>query len=159
MDKGLQKELANSIFRFRKVGQTFHQGIRLHMSEVFILHKISENEFDSKHNALMSDIQCELHITKPAISQTLNSLEKKGYINRLIDEKDRRRFILKLTPKGERTVASLKQHIDQVMEEIISRFGEENTNQLIKLFNRFADISEEVKLEAPTLLNLKQEGE
>ena len=46
-------------------------------------------------------IQKKLNISKPAISYILNTLEKKNYIIREIDPKDRRKVSISATPEGE----------------------------------------------------------
>ena len=111
---------------------------------------IAENALDSAENVYAADIQNGLHVSRPAISQMLNSLEEKGYIRREIDGRDRRRLLLTLTAKGEKIMQVMKGHANRVIAEIISRFGEENTTRLIGLLNRFADISDELKLEILT---------
>lgn len=147
MNRKLKDSLVRSIFRFKKVGFQFPPGSNLRMGELFVMRRIAENALDSDDNVYAADIQNGLHVTRPAVSQMLNSLEDKGYICREIDERDRRRLIITLTPRGESILKAMKEHADQVIAETILRFGEENTALLISLLNRFADISDELKSE------------
>lgn len=142
MDQTLKEELARSMFRFRKVGVTFPAELGVNMAELFVMGMISEN--GSYGSICMSDIQNELFITKPAVSQILNTLEDKGFIIREINKNDRRKIVLTLTPKGAGFWEKMREYTDNIIIQIISRFGEENMKQLLKLFNHFADISEEV---------------
>ena len=89
-----------------------------------------------------AELQKKLFISKPAVSQMYKSLEKKGYIYRETDKNDRRKVVVTLTPKGHEILQQVKEYFDDRLAEIITEFGEENTIQLIELFNRFADISE-----------------
>ncbi len=150
MNRNLQDSLVRSIFRFKKVGFHFPPETDLRMGELFVMKQIAENALDSDDNVYAADIQNGLHVTRPAISQMLNSLEAKGHIRREIDERDRRRLIITLTPKGENILKAMKEHADQVIAGTISRFGEKNTTRLISLLNRFADISDELKFESLT---------
>ncbi len=143
----LTKELMNAIFRFKKISVNLPAELNLHIGELFIMCKIDECLQEPDAEISMADIQSQLHVTKPAVSQTINSLEKKGFIKREINSSDRRRFIITLTPKGRRVTQAVKKHTDKMISEIIARFGEDNTKQLISLFNRFADISETTKIE------------
>ena len=147
MNRKLKDSLVRSIFRFKKVGFQFPPGSNLRMGELFVMRRIAENALDSDDNVYAADIQNGLHVTRPAISQMLNSLEDRGYICREIDERDRRRLIITLTPKGVNILEAMKEYADRVIAETISRFGEENTVRLISLLNRFADISDELKSE------------
>lgn len=147
MNRKLKDSLVRSIFRFKKVGFQFPPGSNLRMGELFVMRRIAENALNSDDNVYAADIQNGLHVTRPAISQMLNSLEDRGYICREIDERDRRRLIITLTSRGESILKAMKEHADQVIAETISRFGEENTVRLISLLNRFADISDELKSE------------
>lgn len=148
MNRNLKDSLVRSIFRFKKVGFHFPPGTDLRMGEFFMMKQIAENALDSDDNVYATDIQNGLHVTRPAISQMLNSLEDKGYVCREIDERDRRRLIITLTPKGENILKAMKEHADRAIARIISRFGKEDTTRLISLLNRFADISDELKFES-----------
>ena len=55
----------------------------------------------------VTDIARRLGITHASVSQSRRSLERAGLIEGMMDEKDRRRRILRLTPKGKTTAASL----------------------------------------------------
>lgn len=150
MNIELKDSLVRSIFRFKKVGFRFPPGSDLRLGELYVMRLIAENALDSTENVYAADIQNGLHVSRPAISQMLNSLEEKGYIRREIDGRDRRRLLLTLTAKGEKIMQVMKGHANRVIAKIISRFGEENTTRLIGLLNRFADISDELKLETLT---------
>ncbi len=147
MDNTLNEQLVRSIFRFKKVGMSFHPELGVSMGEIIVMNGIARNSSVSDKSMCVSDIQTNLYITKPAVSQVLRSLEKKEYIIRTTDTDDRRKILIALTPKGQEFVKSLKEHFSSLLNEIISRFGEDNTKQLIELFNLFADISEDLKSE------------
>lgn len=62
---------------------------------------ITENTSCPDKKVYVSDIQSNLYITKPAVSQMLNTLEKKGYVIREIDKSDRRKIAVALTSEGQ----------------------------------------------------------
>ncbi|HZJ86906.1 MAG TPA: MarR family transcriptional regulator, partial [Erysipelothrix sp.] len=71
------------------------KGIVLSMSEVHTLEAIEKSEDKS-----MSEIAKRLRITQGTLTVNINRLTKKGYVYRVQDEKDRRRYRLKLTDKA-----------------------------------------------------------
>ncbi len=148
MDLTLKEQLVRAMLRFKKVGMTFPQGLDIRMHELFVMNGIAKNESCKDKDVYVSDIQSNLYITKPAVSQMLNALEKKGYISREIGKSDRRKIALTLTLKGREILKQTREYTDQTLGKVISRFGEENTRQLIELFTLLADISEDLKHEA-----------
>jgi DNA-binding MarR family transcriptional regulator len=148
MDNELRDLLVHTMFRFKKVGMIFPPGLDIHMGEFFVMKAIEGNTAWPEHNSSVSDMPKQLMISKPAMSQLLNGLEKKGYLVREIDKLDRRKISVTLTPKGQDILVLTKDYADNMLETVISRFGEDNARQLVKLFTRLTDISEEVKREA-----------
>ena len=91
------------------------------------------------------DGACEmLHISKPAVTYMLNSFENERYIFRRINRNDRRRIDIKLTGKGRKLVEVHKKTHEIFLNELLSRFGKNNTGDFIRLINRFADIIDEI---------------
>ena len=72
-------------------------------------------------------MQKKLHISKPAISYILNTLEKKNYITREIDPKDRRKVSISATPEGKAAARQSQEKYDAVWEDtaaMLQRRGE-----------------------------------
>ncbi|OLS01924.1 MarR family winged helix-turn-helix transcriptional regulator [Tissierella creatinophila] len=147
MDKVLKEQYLYAMFRFTKVGMILPQKSDLNMTELIIMKGVAENSSFTDNNISTSEIQSKLHITKSAISQAINSLEKKGYIERKIDTADRRKIIVTLTQTGENSLNEIKEFVNQILEEAISRLGSENTKQLTVLLNQASDTFEDLKSE------------
>ena len=147
MDKLLKEEIVHALFRFRKVGMILPQRSDLNMTELLVMRRIEEMSTLVDNSINLSEIHCNLHITKSAISQMLGSLEKKGYIERSIDTTDRRKVLVNLTQTGIEIMQETKESVNNHLGEIVSRLGNENTEQLISLLERVSDISEELKSE------------
>ncbi len=145
IDEALKSQLGRSMFRFRKVGMAFNPGLDVNMGEIAILNGIANNDSGCDTNKCVDEVRNSLYMTKPAISQIYSSLEKKGYMTREIDMNDRRKILVKLTPDGHEILKKTKEYTEQVLNEIISRLGEDDTRQMIELFDRFADITEDLK--------------
>ncbi|MCL2832839.1 MAG: MarR family transcriptional regulator [Treponema sp.] len=140
MDERLRNEFINTFLRLLKTKPRFPARRWPSWGAMFILKKLEE---DGNVNGI-----CEmLHITKPAVTYILNSLEKEGYITRSIDISDRRRIEIKLTGRGRELIKIHIQSFEIFMNEVLTRFGENNSRTFIRLFNRLADIIEELKEE------------
>lgn len=170
MDSALKEQLIRTMLRFRKVGMTFPPEMDIRMGELMIMRGIAGHlppgmhgdhdhhphhdhekcQLDMHRKVFVSDLQKMHNITKPAISQMLNGLEHKGYVSREMDKADRRKVSVTLTDKGKAMLEETKKFADKTLDETIERFGEDNIRQLISLFNRLIDISNEIKEEKLT---------
>jgi len=141
----LKDLLIASMHQFKKVGRSFPQGFGLNMGEFFIMDRISCGTPCSSTDISDAEMHDHPHFTKPAVSQILNSLEKKEYVHREIDKNDRRKIVVTLTETGEKALGQAKAYFDDQMDQTITQFGEENTRQLIFLVNRLTEITRHLK--------------
>lgn len=139
MKAELKTELLSAVMHFRKVGMPAPPGERFRLPEMFILEKVSEEGIG------VTEIQNDLSVTKPAVSQILNILEHKGLILRHTDPVDRRKVTVTLTEAGKLIKAKKHQHVNHIMDLTIERLGEDNTRELIRLMKLLAEISNEIK--------------
>lgn len=152
MDRILREQFFSSILRMKKMGAIFPNECEIQMSELRIMERIIDGCDCSgcpEMNLNIAEIQGELHVSKPAISQTLNTLEKKGYILRKIDPKDRRKIALTATAEGKAAVVESAKQYDAMTDKLLTRFGEDNMRLLIELLTRLAVTFEECKEELP----------
>lgn len=146
-DKDLKEKYMKAIIRFRKFGIILPHTSNLNVTELVVMRGLEENCPYSDNNISISEVQNGLHITKSAISQMMNSLEKKGFIERTIDTDDRRKIVVTLTEAGKDILSKTKESANHNLNEIISTLGDDKTNQFISLLNQVSDISEELKKE------------
>ncbi len=86
-------------------------------------------------------------ISKPGISQILNSLENKELIRREIDKRDRRAIAVSLTPKGESVIQDAHKIFSQVVRKISQELGADDTEQLARLLQRLNAIVSQLDYE------------
>jgi DNA-binding MarR family transcriptional regulator len=60
------------------------------------------------------DLPADLGVTKQAVSQVIDALVSRGYVNRSVDPDDRRRISLELTERGRQVVDAIGRGIDAV---------------------------------------------
>lgn len=88
------------------------QGVKLSMTEIHILEAIEKSESN-----MMSAIAKRLMVTQGTLTVSTSKLVKKGYVERVKDERDKRIVRLKLTEKA---VSILDIH-NRFHEEMIER--------------------------------------
>lgn len=109
-----------------------------------IIYKLKNIENKNNIGVKVSDIGNCLFMKKPATSKMLNTLEDKGYINRLYDKKDRRVTYIDLTQKG---IDILEKHHNEMIDYtnlVIEKLGEEDIKTLVVLLEKLCDIMEEL---------------
>ena len=141
----LRKRLTDSMNRFKRAGFIFPPDIDIAWGELVVLNKVSGYDECEPKCRSASDIQTDMHFSKPAVSQILNQLEKKGYIVRSIDPDDRRKINVTITESGSEITQKTNGYFESVMNEIVERFGENNCEKLCELLDELSVITDEVR--------------
>lgn len=143
MSSELREEFFTSIIHFRRLESALCTECEMQMNEMVILQSIAGTccRECPCMNLDVPQMQKKLRISKPAISYILNTLEKKKYITREIDPKDRRKVSISATPEGKAAAEESKKKYDEMWSELLDRFGEENMRQLIRLINELDSLS------------------
>jgi DNA-binding MarR family transcriptional regulator len=144
MKNELHNELMRALFRFKKITLSFRPATlpkedEMNLASFCLLHYIQEHGGDLSGEK----IRHELSVTKPAVSQMLASLEKKGFLTREINKENRRCIVLALTEKGTAFIERSQRETEERLTRIIRRFGKNETQELITLINRFSSIMED----------------
>lgn len=84
------------------------------LRDSYYLLKIYYSEIELSQEDLC-DIFCQ---SKGTVAKTLRKLEDKGYIERIINKDNRRKYILKLTKKGEEVIPVLKREVDYLHNSV-----------------------------------------
>lgn len=88
------------------------------------------------------NVSCIHHgngMSMPALSQILGSLERKGYIERSVDARDRRKVTVTLTQGGEKLLAEAKESMDVMLDRFVEQFGEKDFAELCRLSDRMLE--------------------
>lgn len=121
--------------------------------EFFMLHCIGAHEEhlgEADSGIKISDLSSHMKMSMPAVSQMINLLEDKGYVERYLTKKDRRVVYVHLTPTGKDEFIKQKKHVAAIMDQIMDRIGETDIDELIRLLNKFYDTMEEMRQEKKT---------
>lgn len=132
MDKTLIHEFITTMERLKKIMLDVKLPTSIPRSEHTLLDVIKSLSDDGIKvtTSAMSDI---LMISKPAISQTINALEKKGWVIRNIDSADKRVYFLTLTEEGINVTNEVRTQYLDFAEKFLEELGEEDSKQLINI--------------------------
>ena len=101
-------------------------------------------EIHKRKNLSQDDLANIFGQSKGTIAKALRKLEDKEYVERKIDENNRRKYILKTTKKGEKLAISLKKELDEWEKTVgINKLNDETKNQLKEIARKSEEIIKE----------------
>ena len=120
---------------FRKVEEHFPRISGLTTIEISIISITSEHP-----DVILGEIVTALDIPKSTLTNAIDRLERRNYINRIISKRDRRSYGLELTEEGH---LAQKEHIEfehTVFGRLLNTLDtEEEKQQLFKLLRKIAN--------------------
>ena len=100
-------------------------------------------EIHERKNLSQDDLANIFGQSKGTIAKALRKLEDKGYVERKIDENNRRKYILKTTEKGEESAILLKKDLMEWEASVgIDKLDDETKNQLREIARKSEEILE-----------------
>lgn len=136
------KRLLETMSRFRRETNKSYLDEVLPQRDFMVLHIISRHMQKGTGNPSaapgikVSELSEILRITSPSVSQMVNALEQKQYVQRITTKNDRRVVYIALTEQGEAKLEEANEAFIALTNEIITELGVEETEQLIHLINR-----------------------
>ena len=101
-------------------------------------------EIHKKKNLSQDDLAGIFGQSKGTIAKALRKLEDNDYVERIIDENNRRKYMLKTTKKGDELAVLLKKDLDEWEEHVgINELDEKSKRQLIEIARKSEEILKE----------------
>ncbi|MDD2457670.1 MAG: MarR family transcriptional regulator [Eubacteriales bacterium] len=125
---------------FHRIGVKLLPTDGLNRSELMML-KTTKTLGSSNEQVTISQLSEHLSISKPAVSQVVNSLEEKDLVKRITTRADRRVVFIQITSNGE---SMLKKNIEAVqlsLSNIIKQMGEHDTDEFIRLMEKMLRVA------------------
>lgn len=134
----------NKLEQFNKIMQSLHK-FKLNVKDVC---NIQHSEFPvlkllSKRKdkpVTITEISEKIQISKPAVSQIINALEDKGFVNRVYTKTDRRVVYVEITEKGTEAIEEAVKKRNEKINELLKQLGEEDAESFIRLLGKIANI-------------------
>lgn len=93
-----------------------------------------------KGDLSVGEVQEKILTTSGTIPVIVRNLEKEGLLEKTNDEKDKRRFILRITKKGRDLMDLVYPENEAVIVSMISTWSKEEQEQILKYMKKFAGI-------------------
>ncbi len=107
-------------------------------TEYVILDIISSKTASGERDSIwVSEITDEVIVTAQAVSKCLRILENKGYIERFVNEKDRRMTGVRLLKQGKKVYHKAQDEIKDFMEMLGLEFSENERKEFVRLLIKF----------------------
>ena len=97
-----------------------------------------------KNGVPSGDLSEKLDLTTPRVASALNSLAKKGYIERNRDENDKRMVIVSITESGKSFMMEEYNKLITMMQKTLQKLGENDSLELIRIIKRIKEITNEM---------------
>lgn len=141
-NKILLEQLNASFFRLMDVSRFDRKCKRdWRMRDIMILKEIYTT--NDSHRMTISSLAKVMKVTNAAMSQIINGYEKKGWIERVRDENDRRSVYVQVTKE---TVDRLKNawltHQERMLD-FLDYLGQEDSVHLVRILDKALDYMEE----------------
>ena len=121
-----------NLSRIERHNQTV-MGIKKSEARILLWVEFLNEEKKCKVN--ISERSKSLSITPPSTTEFVKNLINKGYLEKHIDQKDKRFIEITLTDEGKEIVKGLKEYFDSLFSGIIKRLGTEQSKLLIELLD------------------------
>lgn len=101
------------------------------------MHIIEAIGMDAPKN--MSTVAKSLSVTVGTLTIAINNLVKKGYVNRVRSESDRRVVLISLLPKGEKAFLHHKEFHEKMIQATIKDLNEEEAKVLVRSLSNLSN--------------------
>lgn len=133
MENVTAEKLFIAIKRFNKAGFN-HRAIKgVKPSEMMLMFCLQKRGKLKPDGLRVSEISEILDVTSPTVTQLLKELELKGFIQRTMDQNDRRAVLIKLSPEGTEVIREAMVVTEASFDGLIQFLGEDESNQLADL--------------------------
>ncbi|MGN1195447.1 MAG: MarR family winged helix-turn-helix transcriptional regulator [Acutalibacteraceae bacterium] len=102
---------------------------------------------DSGGQSTPSVLAEKLGVSAARIAAMLRSLEIKKLIERVCDEKDKRRVTVKITEVGKQFVESISDTVCQRAQSLLERLGEKDAKEFLRLLKKCTGFDENLEVE------------
>lgn len=95
----------------------------------------------------MTEVSQKLHISKPAVTNLADRLEKSKFLKRLAHPEDRRVSLLQILPKGERLARAVQAQALGVLLKTLDAFSAEEKRTVGRFYGRLSQTLDQALME------------
>ena len=87
----------------------------------------------------MTEVSAKLHISKPAVTNLVDRLERKKYLKRLPHSEDRRVSLLQILPRGEKLVRKAQGEVLNFILKTLREFDRGEQKIITRFYTRLSE--------------------
>ena len=125
-----------SWFKINDIYRVWARKHEIQDTTLFTLYVINE----STPYCTQNEIRDKLSLPKQTVSLVLSELEKKGYILRELNSRDRRNKIVRFTEKGSQYASSILEKLKSAEVEAFGNMSQEQKRTMIESFCLLSDL-------------------
>lgn len=91
----------------------------------------------------MNDLSCYFQVTPAAISQMMKQFEKKGWIERIVLDSDRRSVYIKVNDDAKQMINGCEKRINETLIAFIETLGKEDSEAFVRILEKAVAFSKE----------------
>jgi len=139
-NEALARELLETFFNIKALMRKISNRDGISMTETMVMGIISTAEQEPDVPVRMSDISNALFSSKPAATQVINRLEKKGFVTRDKTDDDKRSVYVSLTEEGRCALEEKSGQVLVHMDALITRLGKENVHMFAEALRNIMQV-------------------
>lgn len=134
----LKEEFIKTIIMLNKRDILLDDKLKINKSELMLLMSI----YFSCDDVCAKNIVNELGFSKSMVANLVSSLENKNYIIKKYDLHDKRKYIIKLTRKGNNFTKSIIKKFDCKLNNLFKKLNTKEIEEYIKLTHKIMEVIE-----------------
>lgn len=147
-------DLISKIFETKRNIQMLHLCSRLHLpptsetSTLLAIYGLTDQQ--ASPGVSVSELAGFLNVSVPTVSRCLQKLTFKGYVQKTINEKDKRTSYVTLTPYGQNLCRNANDTIADLLSRVLSRLDASELEQFVSTMDKiYASVCDELAKEEP----------
>ncbi|AFM43509.1 transcriptional regulator [Desulfosporosinus acidiphilus SJ4] len=133
--EALVQEMDRTMTQFRRIGGQVRSSHAIRPSEFTLLHNIILCTETDPRGIKVSDLSFQLQITPAGVTHIINSLEERGYLERLAEPTDRRVVLVRATQKGKEIIEAMRSDHFCFLKGLTDYLGEHDSKELIRILS------------------------
>jgi len=121
-----------NLTRLQKQNQTL-MGIKKSEARILLCIEYLSQEKDCK--SIVSNISKHLSIASPTATELVKNLTDNGYVERHVNENDKRFVEITLTNRGKKIVHDINEYYDALFSGLVEKLGKQQSELLIELLS------------------------
>lgn len=139
MEKELLDLFRQMVMMHRNKVQEYLKTFDLYLGQQRILFELQKNP-----KITLTELTEKLQVSKESLSVSIKRLEGAGFINKVKDDKDKRRILLELSEKGYETATACKKGFENLNQTMFQDYSKEDKQVLGDHFKRMIENLERI---------------